>query len=178
MASTLAGDLLLADLIAGIPRVSATITSYFAEACIMCLDNQKHKSGVSLVVEGITSATFQVLWDTPITEDMLLGWGDEATENGAYALAFLLMRHLTEYPVIRRARTGTGIDFWLAYERPNNILEDAARLEVSGILRGNRSSINSRVATKKGQTKPTDGTLPVYIIVVEFGRPVAQVVLK
>jgi hypothetical protein len=58
------------------------------------------------------------------------------------------------------------------------IFQDKARLEVSGILEGSDSLIRSRVRQKKDQTKVSDGQLPAYVIVVEYSKPVTQVVRR
>ncbi|MCU0541386.1 MAG: hypothetical protein MUE44_04270 [Oscillatoriaceae cyanobacterium Prado104] len=54
-----------------------------------------------------------------------------------------------------------------------------ARLEVSGIRKGNRSQINARVKLKTEQTRTSDAQgLPAYIIVVEFSRPISIINTK
>ena len=111
---------------------------------------------------------------------MVASSGDlvEATEYGAYGLAMLLMLELTPFTVIRQSKRGTGVDYWLGYKDAPKPFQDAARLEVSGILNGDDSAVRSRVKVKHNQTYPSDGLLPGYIVVVEFGRPIAQVVQK
>ena len=69
--------------------------------------------------------------------------------------------------------------FWLGsknFQAP--YLQKKARLEVSGILCGTDGVINSRIKLKLKQTERSDGTLPAYIVVVEFGYPKAKVVEK
>jgi hypothetical protein len=54
-----------------------------------------------------------------------------------------------------------------------------ARLEVSGIRKGNRAQINARVKQKTEQTRASDVQgLPAYIIVVEFSRPISVISAK
>ena len=50
------------------------------------------------------------------------------------------------------------------------------RLEVSGIRKGDDSRIKARIKQKLEQVSPTDGTLPAYIVVVEFSNPLAFIV--
>jgi hypothetical protein len=52
------------------------------------------------------------------------------------------------------------------------------RLEVSGIRKGDDSRIKARIKQKLEQVSPTDGTLPAYIVVVEFSNPLAFIVKK
>jgi len=54
--------------------------------------------------------------------------------------------------------------------------ENKARLEVSGIRNGDQKVVTARVRAKLMQTEVSDETrLPAYIVVVEFGHPVAEV---
>ena len=106
-------------------------------------------------------------------------WNDleEATQQGAYAVAILLIRALTGYTVIERSRKGTGFDWWLGTE--DNLFQGKARLEVSGILRGTMRRINSRIKARMDQTRQSDKlALTAYVVVVEFGTPRAKVVQR
>jgi hypothetical protein len=115
---------------------------------------------------------------------MRCSWNDkeEATEFGACAIAILVILDLTDYTVISRAAKGGGFDYWLGKEENDEELpsyQNKARLEVSGILRGNDSDIQSRVRKKLKQVEPSDDTtLPAYIVVVEFSKPLSLVVKK
>lgn len=131
-------------------------------------------------VTGTLSAIANVYWNAEITPQVLHAWEDEQelTEFGACGIAILLTLELTEYTVIRRARKGSGIDYWLGHTDAEHAFQDAARLEVSGILRGDSSDIRSRVEKKKKQTEQSDGKLPAYIIVVEFSKPESYLVKK
>ena len=54
-----------------------------------------------------------------------------------------------------------------------------AGLEISGIREGDDSIIKARVKQKLQQTDQSDHTqLEIYVIVVEFGRPLAEVQKK
>jgi len=54
-----------------------------------------------------------------------------------------------------------------------------ARLEVSGIRKGDRRQINARVKQKTEQTRASDAQgLAAYIIVVEFSRPFSVISAK
>jgi hypothetical protein len=51
-----------------------------------------------------------------------------------------------------------------------------ARMEVSGLLRGSDTQINSRAIQKQRQTAKSDDTgLSAYVVIVEFSRPKAKV---
>jgi hypothetical protein len=132
-----------------------------------------------MTVEGTFTATFAIQWSAPVTEAMRRYWNDleEAAEQGASGLAMLLMRALTGYTVLERARKGTGFDWWLGND--DNLFQNKARLEVSGILRGKGWRIRSRAAAKEVQTGRSNSSgLTAYIVVVEFGAPKARVVRR
>ena len=58
------------------------------------------------------------------------------------------------------------------------MLQKTARLEVSGIREGTTNAINKRVK-ERVQTKQSDHlNLPAFVVVVEFGNPVATVVKR
>ena len=80
---------------------------------------------------------------------------------------------------MERSRKGTGFDYWLGKkELDNTLLQDKARLEVSGIRKGNESLIDSRIKLKMKQTERSDNGLRAVIIVVEFSNPLAKVRIK
>jgi hypothetical protein len=180
MGTSPTSHLILAKLDEGMPGVSRRIGQRLAEASAFCFNHQQHQPGVELQVQGLTCTSMRVYWEHEITEQIINAWDDhqEATEAGATGIAFLIILELTEFTVIRRARKGTGFDYWLGYKDAEILFQDSARLEISGILRGSANEIRARVNKKKKQTHPTDGTLPAYIVVVEFSKPETHVVQK
>jgi len=150
-----------------------------AQAAVVCLDHQAHTSAVHLVVDGNFTATFSLSWSEEVTEAKRRFWNDleDATQQGAYAVAILLIRALTGITVIERSRKGTGFDWWLGTE--DNLFQGKARLEVSGILRGTTRRINSRIKARMGQTRQSDHlALTSYVVVMEFGTPRSRVVQR
>ena len=93
---------------------------------------------------------------------------DDAIEYGAEAITLLLICEETDYTAIRRAVTGTGIDYWLGYKHKDKtkmFSDEDARLEISGILKEDISNtVKNRIKKKLKQTKPTDKTFPVFIL--------------
>jgi hypothetical protein len=132
-------------------------------------------------VKGSCEATFTARWPT-VDEQVRRCWNDtqEATEQGASAVALLLIVQLTEYTVVERSKKGTGFDYWLGLQDEEDELpfQNQARLEVSGILSGTRSAIMSRVRQKLNQVSVTDGTWPAFVVVVEFSSPESQIEKK
>ena len=108
---------------------------------------------------------------------------DDGPEQGAEAIAFLLIKERTDYTAIRRSITATGIDYWLGYKIDSQhqlFSRASARLEVSAILR--QTATNNpkyRVQTKLEQTKQSDYTsFPAYVVVVEFSQPLSKVTVR
>lgn len=166
----------------GLPAITPAFGAAIAEAGAICLTDKAHEPGVILEVEGGFATRFQLDWQ-PVTEQARRCWNDEeyTTEQAAYGIAFLLILHLTDLTVIERSRKGTGFDYWLGSQNSNTLLpfQRMARLEVSGIRKGNRSQIDARVKQKTEQTGASDAEgLPAYIIVVEFSRPISVVSAK
>lgn len=120
---------------------------------------------------------FVLRWPA-INDQVRREWGDpeEATENGAVGIAILLVATLTEYHIVQRSFKTTGVDYWLGL-REDDLFQHAARLEVSGTRRGDEKQIADRVKAKLRQVeRSTNSGLPVFVVVVEFGTPVAVVV--
>jgi len=169
----------------GIPALTAAVGSAMTEACMICFEEQSHKSGVELIVRGSFEEIFTVTWPGRVTDNMRRFWRDEdeATEYAAYGIALLLIEELTGYTAFERANKGLGFDFWLGYDhypvtRFDPSVQHRARLEVSGIRRGSKQQVATRVKQKKTQTDVSNGEYPAFIVVVEFGAPVAEVVKK
>jgi hypothetical protein len=155
--------------------VSPTVGATHAEACIVCFDTQKFKSGVELIVEDVSSQTFQIIWDDIIDEQLKRTWNDLtiATEWAACGIAFLIVEQVMGLEVVRQARKGGGFDYWLGEVDSTKLLvQEKARLEVSGILKAeNPSQIRVRLRQKIKQIKAVEDELPKYAIVVEFSTP-------
>jgi hypothetical protein len=177
MTASVTRELNLSDLTAGIDAINPVIGAFLAQACAVCLDRHNHQTGIALTVNGEFDETFALHWNVS-TELERRGFDtQEPTHFGACCVAVLLIRELTNYTVIERACIGTGIDYWLGNK--NELpFQQAARLEVSGIGAGDDREIKKRVKEKLAQTKPSDGTLPAYVIVVEFSSPKSQLVKK
>lgn len=111
---------------------------------------------------------------------MIRTYADQAatTEHGAYGMSLLLIKKVTPYTLCERSRRGGGFDFWLRKADETHFFQQRARLEVSGIRRGSKSEIESRVRLKLDQTKKSNGASPALIMVIEFSRPMARMVQK
>jgi hypothetical protein len=152
---------------------------FLVEAASFCLHLNQHPNPVFVIITGTdTSTSVSLEWDE-ITDRHKYSFADEqeAAEYGAYGVAAIIVLKLTGIPHIARSAKGTGVDFWLGLGTDDRgIFQSTARLEVSGILRGSDGRIAARRNTKLSQTTRSDATsLPVYIAIVEFGRPEIRV---
>ena len=141
----------------------------------MCLESQGHQQGKDLQVQGDFSNTYSLHWP-PVTEQMLrcLNDSEVATEHGAMGIAVLLVKSLVGFSVLERSRKGTGFDYWLG-EDEDAPFQNKARLEISGIRKGDDAAVKNLVNKKKRQTNRSDGTgLPAYTVIVEFSQPVTD----
>lgn len=171
--------LTLSDLDDGnIPAITPSIGSMLAEAAAVCLESQGHIPGVFLLIRGGKSNGYKVTW-APITAQARdRAWNDEsnATEWGAVGIAILLAKPETGYDAVDQSRKGTGFDYWLGDASDAPVFQHKARLEVSGVRQGDDDAVRARVRQKLRQTDQSAGmSLPAYAIIVEFGRPLAEV---
>lgn len=172
----------LSALSEGMPGLTPASGQVLAEAAAVCLEDQNHQRGVSLSNAGLTPGNLQVDWP-PVDDQQRRSHADmqEATERGACGVAILVVKEATGLVVVERSKKGTGFDYWVGDKDTDSDglpFEGLSRLEVSGILAGNKKQIDARMKQKKAQIKPTDKVAPGYVAVIEFGTPLACVELK
>lgn len=159
-----------------VSRLSAVRCADFSEAAAVCLDFHGHASGKVLNVEGDLKGQFELI-GSEVTQQMrdTRHDMDYTVESGAYCLAMLVIEKLTNLKVTRQSQKRTGFDYWLG-ENEEMVVQNKARLEVSGILKGSKGQINQRLKEKVEQTKKSDNlNLPAYVVVVDFSRPLIKI---
>lgn len=159
--------------------ISAVYGSFLAEAASHCLKFHDHADPIIIDITGDVCAMACLKWcDSVARDDDTWADLDEATEYGAYGVAIVLALPLTHTHRVQRSAKGTGIDYWLGNEEhQSGIFQRTARLEVSGILRGNKNKIVARLREKLIQTNRSDNTaLPAYVVIVGFDSPEATFV--
>ena len=164
------------------PGWSLTFGATCRDAAAVCLDDQNHPFRVNLQINGIQDTEVELQWN-PINDTIRRFNADQevATEYGAYGIAALIMPYLTGLTVIESSIKGKnfGFDFWLgSIDNPSTLFQRKARLEVSGIRRGSKSIVESRVKMKLEQISPSDTLSPGYVCVVEFGTPGTRIIEK
>ena len=167
----------LNDLGNGLPAITPSFGMALAEAGGVCLESQGHAQGVQISVRG-NYKSYSLTWPI-ITEQTRRCWNDHeiATEHGAVSIAVLLVKKEIGYTVLERSWKGTGFDYWMG-EGTDAPFQHEARLEISGIRKGSDRDVQARMRQKLRQTDRSDGLLPAYVIIVEFGRPLAEVQKK
>src|ERR1700688_3464286 len=107
-------DLYLNELSLGMPGMTSELGAAFAQAAAVCFDSQGHASGVQLIIRGYQAGSHRAHW-APVSHSMRNSWADpnEATESRAVGVAVLLADKLLSKQVVKRARIGTGFDYWL-----------------------------------------------------------------
>jgi hypothetical protein len=171
------------DKIQDVTRVSEGKAKKLMEACVWCMVSSGHSSEVILeVIDAAEIFSYLISWPPHLDLEAINRSlnQDDATEEGAEAIALLVALDRTEFEAVERASTTTGIDYWLGYkDNLNNPFERAGRLEVSGILNETvNNTVKMRIQRKLSQTLPTDHLFRVYVVVVEFGKPYATMVMK
>lgn len=171
--------LVLEHLHLGQAGITPQTGAFLAEAAATSLYLSGHQSLVQLRLKSKSIEIFVVEWNQPINAQILKGWNDveEATEFGAMGIAVLLINEVVGLEVAGRARKGDFSDYYLGDVNTRQVV---AELEVSGIFTENKNNrMNMRVRAKEKQvSKNTKRSYPVYIVVVEFSKPKAKMVIK
>lgn len=160
----------------GIPAISPAVGASLAEAGGVCLESQGHTQGVLLTVRGYCDNNYALAWPC-ITKQSHQSWNDpeNATEHGAVGVGVLIAKEEIGYEIIRQSWKGTGFDYWMGTASDEGFMNKAG-LEISGIRKGDNHIIKMRVRQKLQQTdRSNHPQLEIYVIVVEFGRPLAEV---
>ncbi|MDR2501247.1 MAG: hypothetical protein LBD37_09280 [Treponema sp.] len=179
----------ISDLNSGLPTITSSSGQYMVEAAVFCLLKNSHISG-DCILNCITKVrkgkqdeykdeNFQLIWDK-LDSRAETTYGDlqVATEYGAMALAVLLTIKLTNFTTVERSMKGTGIDYWIG-DKDGYMFQKKARLEISGIFKGDESQFKSRIKQKFKQTNISDNCgLCCFVSVVEFGKPRASFLSK
>jgi len=164
----------------GMPGLTPSAGQYLVDGAAVCLDLCNHCVPITLSVTGWRAREYDVICPE-VTDQKQRTHNDhqEATEIGACAVAISVIHDLTGFAVVERSRKGTGIDYWLGDDNPYPI-QRKARLEVSGILRETpENSVDERMRRKCSQIEQSDHTrLEAFVVVVEFGHPMAKVVKR
>ncbi|MEM6404312.1 MAG: hypothetical protein AAF757_29500 [Cyanobacteria bacterium P01_D01_bin.116] len=84
--------LVINDLALGLPAITPSFGAALAEACAVCLEEQKHSQGIEITVDGDFNAKFKLFWQ-PVTEQMLRCWNDEEFTTEQIAIRYCVSNH-------------------------------------------------------------------------------------
>lgn len=153
----------------GTRYLSPAKASAMAEAAVVCLQHQGHHPGVHLDGEDV-----QLLWSSLDSRaEMSHQDLQEATEDGATAVAILWVQARTGLQVVRRARKGPGFDWHLGPDAGGPPFAGTHCLEVSGILDDAPPLLTKRLREKLAQIRRGGTGIPGYAVVVGFRTPAA-----
>jgi hypothetical protein len=172
----------LEDISKGRWSLSPEYAKFILQGCVVTLHRNNHKGFVLMNTVGIKPSIFSLIWPQDcITEQIERSWLDQnkATEQAAECLAFLIIPKITNMDLFRAfGFPNGGFDFWLGHETSTGF-ERKARLEVSGIFKGNDRIINQRFQKKSRQTDKSDNLrMDAYIFISEFSRPITKIDFK
>jgi len=153
----------------------ASTANHQASAAAVCLARYHELPPTALTVDTTRSSRrYELTWAYPSgVERASHGNFDDATRDGAYAVALAAVDARLRLVTVGRAATRTGADWFL---RPRGIIEltfdmdadDVRRLEVSGISDDNPSRVRARVNEKVGQARRGRSLHPAIVGVVGF----------
>lgn len=165
------------------PGLSEPTGKHQAAAAAVCLARFHALPPTTLTVQAeATSRRFELVWIYPDARDLASnGNEDDATRDGAYAVALAAVEKRMQLVTVGRTATRTGADWHL---RSRGTIEpvfdldadDVHRLEVSGISDDDPPKMRARIRDKVAQTTRGTGTEPAIVAVVGFRS--ARVVLR
>lgn len=141
----------------------------YLDAARVCLDRH-HKPPTNFHLSNDSHITETRLDWIPTNDRDRNAWAnlDDATRDGAYALALAAIEHLRGFVAIRRAQSRTGADYYInpMGQDPDDF-ENCYRLEISGTNLG-ITAINQRLREKLIQAQRGNSPLPAIAAVVGF----------
>lgn len=189
------GILNLEKLRDGLPGITKEKGSDLCVVCSYCLKNNSHNVGKDInvfytIITGVEikkypiantiEKKYKLLWDTAINQQVSRTYANklEATEDGAVGIAIMLILEMTKYTIVKRSMNYTGFDYELAVKKTFHPFDKYdARLEVSGIWKGDRIKIKKRIRDKLKQTTTSDHVgKPAFVVIVEFSKPQSHII--
>lgn len=146
-----------------------SIAESYCEAARVCLDRH-HTSPEKFTLNDDALENLTIVEWEETDEQCKKAWAnkDDATRDGAYAVAIAATELSRGLFAVKRAETLTGADYYIApFGKDIEDLEDCLRLEVSGTDL-NESQIKQRLIKKVNQALSGKSNLPALAAVVGF----------
>lgn len=153
------------------------VASYYLQAACVCLDRH-HEPPTDFLLNSDSQETLTVVEWNPTDDRTKSAWAnkDDATRDGAYAVALASTELSKGLVAVHRAETKTGADYYVApIDTTSDDLENWYRLEVSGTDL-DEYEVKARLKVKVEQTKKGNSNLPALATVVGF--KVKQIFVK
>ena len=151
------------------PGLLPSTAANYLDAARVCLDRH-HTPPIDFTLSNNDQTTQTELNWTPTDDRCRNAWAnlEDATRDGAYALALAAIEQLRGFVAIRCAQSRTGADYYVVPigQDPED-LENCYRLEISGTSLGN-SAIKQRLREKLIQARKGDSPLPAIVAIVGF----------
>ena len=152
------------------------VASCYLQAACVCLDRH-HEPPIDFSLNSDSQETLTIVEWKPTDDRTKNAWAnkDDATRDGAYAMALASTELSKSLVAVRRAETKTGADYYVApIDASSDDLENWYKLEVSG-TDGDEHRVKARLNDKVEQTKK-GSNLPALATVVGF--KVKQIFIK
>lgn len=153
------------------------VASCYLQAACVCLDRH-HEPPTEFLLNSDSQETLTVVEWKPTDDRTKNAWAnkDDATRDGAYAIALASTELSKGLVAIHRAETKTGADYYVApVDASSDDLENWYRLEVSGTDL-DESRVKVVLNQKVEQTKKGNSNLPALAAVIGF--KVKQIFVK
>jgi hypothetical protein len=162
-------DLPLADLSARHLGLTEAVANAYIEAARVCLDRHHESPSDFRLIDDLEETITKVTWDaTGDREKKAWANTDDATRDGAYAMALASTELSRSFVAVSRAETKTGADYYVApVDVEIDDMESWIRLEVSGTDL-DEQQVGYRVTQKVKQAKEGNSNLPALAAVVGF----------
>lgn len=154
------------------PGLTKGVAASYAEAAQVCFDRH-HSPPADLTLDRGKLINAVAEWEAP-DERTRHAWANEidTTEAGAYCVALAAIEVTDQLVAIRRAETHTVADYYVARTGSTaEDLEEAFRLEVSGMNEASEGLVKTRLRQKLDQTARGRSSLPAIAAVVAFSPP-------
>lgn len=151
------------------PGVSVSVCMAFSEAAAVCLAMHHAPPRTSIHVTCVGEESVKFLkWSAPnLTSQRSWYNRDDATRDGAYLVSLAVVERELGLVALYRADTRSGADYYVGPPKSTD-LEEAFRLEVSGVDEGGLAKIRRRQKLKQAQAARGASFLPAYTSVVGF----------
>jgi hypothetical protein len=154
------------------PGVSEEVCRAYSQAAEVCL-GRHHTPPVTLLrveCKGRDPSRFLGWWAADETAQRAWRNRDDATRDGAYVVSLAVVEAELGMVALSRADTRSGADYYIGAPGSRD-LEEASRLEVSGLDEGNRTEMRRRLRDKESKRREDIASCRLTPALWASGRP-------